>query len=115
MGGDFLYKMPCLYKGFEEYCPYNTKDGSCQMTTHHLWWPKRLYKRSLLYQFRKLACNRIRVCRGVHDLFHLINFIPKIPPAELMRAALRDDERRRMALRKKRNKAKLEQSDLQRS
>lgn len=85
LGGDSLYKIPCFYEGCEEYCPYRKSEDSCQMTIHHLWWPKRLFKKRLRRQFRELPQHKIRVCRGLHDVFHLINLVPRIPTVGRMK------------------------------
>lgn len=57
---------------------------NCFMDTHHMYYPKSLYKTDAEKLFRNLAGNTMRICRALHDDLHANERPPEKPSREVI-------------------------------
>lgn len=79
-----MERIPC---NPETECKYRELAIGCHMSRHHLFWPRRDYRKEIAREFRNLDENKVYVCRAIHDEYHLEE-PPEKPSLGEMRQAL---------------------------
>lgn len=62
-----------------EGCPFMNSPEGCKSNTHHLFWPRRIYKTALEREFRELPENKVQMCKWEHLDLHEFTFPPQKP------------------------------------
>jgi len=70
----------------QEGCPY--AEQGCFSDTHHLFYPRRDYRRGVEKRFRELPENKEQICRWEHDERHATELPPEKPSREEMLRAI---------------------------
>ena len=93
-----MEKIPCdpEFRGTER-CELFRKIGKCFMDVHHLYHPRRDYKKEVAREFRNLDENKRFMCRNLHNLEHAIFEPPEKPDTKTMRQAIADEKEKRIS------------------
>ena len=76
--------IPC--PGNNEECRYKDTPVGCHESIHHIF-PRRNAETRLQRDFGGLACNKVKVCRNIHDLLDTFP-PPEYPSPEEMKRGL---------------------------
>ena len=71
-----------------EQCDLFRRTGQCFMDVHHLYYPRRAYRRGLEKEFRDLPENKVKICRDLHNEQHAAIPLPEKPPLDHMVGAI---------------------------
>lgn len=68
---NLMEQMPCPESICDtDECPVFRQLGKCGLNTHHLIFPKRLFKSKVEKEYRELDENKIKVCQQIHRMIH---------------------------------------------
>jgi hypothetical protein len=65
------------------------------MDVHHLYHPRRAYKKEVDREFRNLDENKVYICRNLHNIEHAVFEPPEKPDRELMGMAIEEARNKR--------------------
>jgi hypothetical protein len=80
-----MERQPCSQ---QDTCRLRDSKLGCREDVHHLFFPRRDYRKGLAREFRELEENKVRICRAEHERRHATEPIPEKPSADEMRTAI---------------------------
>lgn len=88
-----MEKLPCSN---QDSCPLRDTEKGCFEDVHHLYFPRRDYRKPIERAFRELDENKVVMCREWHNTDHAVFEAPDKPDLEIMKMAIAEEKNKRL-------------------
>lgn len=88
-----MERLPC---NPELPCPLRDTEKGCFEDVHHLYFPRKAYRKPVERAFRELDENKVKMCREWHNTDHAVFEAPDKPDLEIMKMAIEEERNRRI-------------------